>query len=284
MKTEQFIQRLSPLPAVASDNEVTTLELFTKQYPWCGIAQQLLLEALYQSDDSRFTDYIPKTATYVVYREQLRCRLRQLEVQSIAQIEETVSLTTEDDTILEIEEEGLKVEEGTPEIVEENLKVVKETQEIEEDTPKVEEESLKVEEDTPEIVEENLKVEEKTPQVEPRPVVKTKFIFSSSDYFAGEVVEVEDEKDPIVRFIIDRPQIRPIAGALSGIALPSQIEQMPPPKNFEDIVSETLAKIYEDQGLVSLAQATYEKLRLLEPKKNAYFAARIQNLKFKLKS
>jgi hypothetical protein len=106
----------------------------------------------------------------------------------------------------------------------------------------------------------------------------------SVDYFAGEMIEIDEETDPIARFIVDSPKIRPIAGPLSGIELPNQIEQITPPKKFEDIVSETLAKIYEDQGLVSLALATYEKLSLLEPKKSVYFATQIQNLKLKIKN
>ena len=238
MKTKQFIQLLSALPTTASCNEAKSLEQFIEQYPWCGIAHQLLLESLQQSGDERLSDYIPKAAIYAVYREQLYHRLRQLKTQSVVQVEETVSLSKDEDAILEIEDER-------------------------------DEKELTV------VTSHSSSVTEVA--AKPKPL----FISSPSDYFCGEVIEVEEGADPIVRFIIERPKIRPVAGALSGITLPNQIEQLPPPKNFEDIVTETLAKIYEDQGLVSLAKATYEKLRLLEPKKSAYFAALIQNLKFK---
>jgi hypothetical protein len=47
----------------------------------------------------------------------------------------------------------------------------------------------------------------------------------------------------------------------------------------EDMVTETLAKIYTEQGLYTRAIDIYEKLSLREPKKSIYFADLIQNLK-----
>ncbi|NQV54047.1 MAG: hypothetical protein HQ500_12745 [Flavobacteriales bacterium] len=47
----------------------------------------------------------------------------------------------------------------------------------------------------------------------------------------------------------------------------------------EDIVTETLAKVYAQQGNISKAISTYEKLSLLHPEKSSYFAGLIEKLK-----
>ena len=108
---------------------------------------------------------------------------------------------------------------------------------------------------------------------------------------AARLKEIEDEKQKkeieqpkpkklsrkelIDKFIIENPSIsRPKAEFYNPltVAQNSIIDQ-------ENIVSETLAKIYEKQGYVEKAISIYEKLGLKYPKKSRYFAAQIERLR-----
>ena len=81
-------------------------------------------------------------------------------------------------------------------------------------------------------------------------------------------------KELIDKFILENPSIsRPKAEFYNPISVAqnSIIDQ-------ENIVSETLAKIYEKQGYFEKAISIYEKLRLKYPEKSRYFAAQIERL------
>lgn len=81
--------------------------------------------------------------------------------------------------------------------------------------------------------------------------------------------------DLIDSFLSQDPKIIPNASKKhKNIDLSEQKED-----SNEDILSETLAKIYIKQGHKSKAISIFEKLRLKYPEKNAYFARRISELK-----
>ena len=82
-------------------------------------------------------------------------------------------------------------------------------------------------------------------------------------------------KELIDKFILENPSIsRPKAEFYNPISVAqnSIIDQ-------ENIVSETLAKIYEKQGYFEKAMSIYEKLGLKYPEKSRYFAAQIERLR-----
>ena len=81
-------------------------------------------------------------------------------------------------------------------------------------------------------------------------------------------------KELIDKFILENPSIsRPKAEFYNPISVAqnSIIDQ-------ENIVSETLGKIYEKQGYIEKAISIYEKLCLKYPEKSRYFAAQIERL------
>lgn len=91
-------------------------------------------------------------------------------------------------------------------------------------------------------------------------------------------VQKKNTDDLIEKFIKEDPQIKPPAG--DKINLENKAR-----RSSEDqysLVTETLARIYIEQGLFPKAIEVYKKLVLKYPEKNAYFAAEILKLEKKL--
>jgi len=81
-------------------------------------------------------------------------------------------------------------------------------------------------------------------------------------------------KELIDKFILENPTIsRPKAEFYNPISVAQNSIT-----DQENIVSETLAKIYEKQGYFEKAVSIYEKLNLKYPEKSRYFAAQIERL------
>ncbi|MFM7079316.1 MAG: hypothetical protein ACKOYC_05950 [Bacteroidota bacterium] len=85
------------------------------------------------------------------------------------------------------------------------------------------------------------------------------------------------ESDLIERFIREEPRIVP---AKSEFYSPGNMARKSA-QEHEDLISETLARIYAQQGRFDKAIVTYERLSLKLPEKKAYFASLIENLKSK---
>ncbi len=118
-------------------------------------------------------------------------------------------------------------------------------------------------------------IDEETTQEEQKP----KIIVVGGDYFGRddfESIKLDDSK-PLDKFIAERPSL---------------VKQNPLPETkvsseefieFDDTVfyTETLAKIYTEQGFYKRAIDVYAKLILLYPEKSSYFASLVQELKTK---
>lgn len=92
--------------------------------------------------------------------------------------------------------------------------------------------------------------------------------------------EVSGKKmDLINRFLMEEPRISPPRRDFFNPADMAQNSGI----DREDIVTETLAKIYISQGLTGKAIKIYHKLCLVNPEKSSYFAAQIENLELQLR-
>jgi hypothetical protein len=90
--------------------------------------------------------------------------------------------------------------------------------------------------------------------------------------------DMHSKEDRIIqRFITEDPQIHPPVGE----KLDTENKAKRSSEDNNEMVTETLARIYADQMLYPKAIATYKKLMLKFPEKSRYFASRIENLEKK---
>ena len=102
-----------------------------------------------------------------------------------------------------------------------------------------------------------------------------------SEQFDGnaKVFKVPHKEDAIIeKFIKEDPQIRPP----TADKINSENKARKSAEDNSGFVSETLAKIYTEQGLYHKALDTYKKLSLKYPEKSLYFANLIEKLNQKL--
>ncbi|MDZ4794018.1 MAG: hypothetical protein SGI83_07040, partial [Bacteroidota bacterium] len=137
-------------------------------------------------------------------------------------------------------------------------------------------------------------------KIEPIDPAKAELIFEpfhTVDYFASQGIKFKEEEKPTDKFglqlksftdwlkamkklpVTDIPKLAETNPGQSAIA-ERKVEQLAEHSiSGKDVMTETMAEVWEKQGNHAKAIEVYEKLSLLDPSKRPYFAAKIADLK-----
>lgn len=253
-------------PELLKGEAVNEMEQLVADYPYFAIGHSLLTVAYQNAGDERYESQLKRTAAIMPNRDKLRlftliAKHRFESEPKIPALPDEVPPT--DNVFSNIEPIDAEEEQNNG-IIHEKVFIIPEIdlssshEELTAEMALLEEKRKSLEELKTIIARRLKEIEEEKQRKEaeqPKPKKLTR-------------------KELIDKFILENPTIsRPKAEFYNPISVAqnSIIDQ-------ENIVSETLAKIYEKQGYKEKAISIYEKLRLHYPEKSRYFAAQIERL------
>ena len=260
-------------PERLKGDAVKEMEQLVADYPYFAIGQALLTIAYQNTDDNRYESQLKRTAALMPNRDKLRlftliARHRwesEPEVPALPDeiVPENDAVPT-DNVFSNIEPIEAKEEQNTG-IIREKVFIIPE---------------IDLRGSHEELSAEMALLEEKRKSLdELKAIIANRLKELEAEKQRKETEEAKPKKlsrkELIDKFILENPSIsRPKAEFYNPISVAqnSIIDQ-------ENIVSETLAKIYEKQGYIEKAISIYEKLGLKYPKKSRYFAAQIERLR-----
>lgn len=268
----------------SSEKRLKALQNIVAENPWFSIGQQLLAIETKKLDKDEFEEHLGKAAVYSIYRDFLYYRL----CDPSQNYDDTELKNIDDEKIIETEQEKQELttseQTETEQITEEkenNEKPIIDEQEKEEqetEKPKIEEEKPEEEQKTEEQPkEEQAKEEQEKAKEKPKTEEQPFFETPVPDYFTNSTEKLNETTDDIIDKFLASSQKISAVGKKEETAETAITE----PIYDDDFVTETLAKIYTEQGYISKAIAVYEKLSLQNSKKSTYFATLIENLKRK---
>ena len=260
-------------PELLKGEAVQAMEQIVADYPYFAIGQALLTVAYQNTDDERYERQLRRTAALMPNRDKLRlftliARHRwesEPVVQDLPDEYTSEETTTPSDNVFSTIEPIETKEEENNGIIQEKVFIIPE---------------INLSGSHEELSAEMALLEEKRKSLDELKAIIAKRLKELEEEKQRKEAEQPEpkklsRKELIDKFILENPSItRPKAEFYNPISVAqnSIIDQ-------ENIVSETLAKIYEQQGYIDKAISIYEKLRLKYPEKSRYFAAQIERLK-----
>lgn len=112
----------------------------------------------------------------------------------------------------------------------------------------------------------------------------------ATDYFASQGIKLSEEVQSgdklgkqlksFTEWLKTMKKVHAHAAADTNITVDAQVQKLAEISNKEEqVITESMAEVYIQQGKLKKALEVYEKLSLLNPLKSAYFAAKIEFLK-----
>jgi hypothetical protein len=277
-------------PSLLDARTVDELSLLVKEYPYFQVARMLLARNLYNTQNEAYPLSLRLAAAYAGDRSKLKILI------------EGSPVAVKSKPEIELHHDALS---DSPVVKSNSFEVVDSLKaEIQPEFPANENNDAVMEVFDTKLNESIAKTPEETvvrdttgPQKQYNPLIDTIFSRLSevkiteseeedtrlpeSELKSSETinVKVSARNELVERFIREEPRISaPKHEFFNPEEIARQSSNLP-----EDLVSETLAKIYEQQGLYNMAIKIYEKLMLLIPEKSSYFAARINEITNKRK-
>ena len=256
METGQLLGYLSK-PGTLTGEAAADLEALVAQYPYFSIGQSLLALAYREDGDPRFEQQLKRAAIAVPNRNKLRLLF----------VPATQQPSLPDDSFFRLED-VTEVDENEPDVIPEKTFIIPE---------------IDLSGSHEALTAELAMLDEKRKSLdELKALIAARLERMEEEKQRKEEADDNDvpqkkmsRKELIDKFIAENPSIsRPKAEFYNPISMAqnSIIDK-------GDIVSETLAKIYLQQGYLDKAIEIYEKLSLLFPEKSIYFAAQIEQIK-----
>ena len=254
-------------PELLKGETVQEMEQLVADYPYFAIGQALLAVAYQNASDDRYESQLRRTAALMPNRDKLRL-FTLIAKHRFESEPEIPALPDEaapaDNVFSNIEPIETKEEQNTG-VIREKVFIIPEInlsgshEELSAEMALLDEKRKSLDELKAIIANRLKEIEEEKQKKEAKQEPPKKL----------------SRKELIDKFILENPSIsRPKAEFYNPISVAqnSIIDQ-------ENIVSETLAKIYEKQGYFDKAISIYEKLGLKYPEKSRYFAAQIERIK-----
>lgn len=274
MNRQQFVKYIQN-PDLLNGETLSSIPDLVEDYPYCQSAQILYTLNLYKEENIKFSNQLKIAAAYASDRRILKHHISSLDSETlIADSTGMPDVTYHDAEVSEAREdkvpEDIDIHELISMLRNKILKAINNPDAGDGSVSGLVSELEKL------LGEVSVKPEpEEKEELDFKPVISD-YNFDHLDDLPAAGKEKKTKDELIDRFIREQPSMprEPKPGFFDPVdfAKQSLIDQ-------EEIVSETLAKIYYKQGNLSKAIKIYKKLSLVYPEKSSYFAAQIEKIR-----